>query len=31
MVLLVSSGIIGAITIGVIGYVQGERSLKAAT
>jgi class 3 adenylate cyclase len=31
MVLLVLSGVVGAITIGVIGYVQGERSLRAAT
>ncbi|MEY4338624.1 MAG: hypothetical protein RLZ14_474 [Actinomycetota bacterium] len=31
MVLLVLSGVVGAITIGIIGYVQGERSLRAAT
>lgn len=31
MVLLVLSGTVGAITIGVIGYVQGERSLTDAT
>lgn len=31
MVLLVLSGIVGAVTIGVIGYVQGERSLRRAT
>ena len=31
MVLLVLSGVVGAVTIGVIGYVQGERSLRAAT
>ncbi|CAB4883899.1 unannotated protein [freshwater metagenome] len=31
MVLLVMSGIVGAIAIGVIGYVQGEHSLRRAT
>jgi len=31
MVLLVLSGVVGAITIGIIGYVQGERSLRSAT
>jgi class 3 adenylate cyclase len=31
MVLLVTSGILGAIVIGVIGYVQGDRSLRDAT
>lgn len=31
MVLLVASGVVGAITIGVIGYVQGEHALTAAT